>query len=150
MFSIFLLLSLSICHIAKKVLKWKTGNSLIHQRDEKKVWWNWPRYWFFKPNMHNIRPAEAFYLAREAQNLIYLAYFFQMCKNLKYLALEHKKFFLARHGILVVHLCFKPTTGATTTRRTTLWTTPSLTSESYWLREMVRNWDHLSGRGSRN
>jgi hypothetical protein len=53
--------------------------------------------------MHNIRPAEAFNLAREAKNVAYLACFFHekilcMYKTYKIWPLNIKEIFLARHG----------------------------------------------------
>jgi len=65
----------------------------------------------FKPDMHNIRPAEAFNLAHEGPNFVYFDCFFDkntlwMFNNLLLLALGYVKKMLARHEIWVVHPWF--------------------------------------------
>ena len=60
--------------------------------------------------MHNIRPAEAFDLARKAQNVLHLPCLLkktpiEWVKKYTFWPFDETKIFLARHEILVVHTC---------------------------------------------
>ncbi len=61
-----------------------------------------------KAALHNIRSADAFNLAREAETFVYLTCFFHenilyMCKTYNIWPLNIKTIFLVHHGIWVVH-----------------------------------------------